>query len=320
MSKKESIRTLKRLHKYCKASERGFNTVANTVKNRGLKVLLKTYAQQRHKMANDLEAMIKELGDSVTDRRSLLEIIHRGRIIIVATLTVGPTAAENVALKEAMVGEKAALKNYQKALTKIADPDTKALIQNQYETIQNTSRQVSHLRGLPGERLVVRLFNSDQDVDTAIDALEMVGFSRNMMEVVDLDQTADPYEENNRVVSETIISGTIGGAIWGVLLGAVVGFSLLLMPGIQEVLGMNSPVTMWGLLAVSGLLSGALLGALLGFFIGLGVAGEDSYTYEASMERGSMMILLHTNRRRAPEASQIMQGVNLKSIAGQLTQ
>lgn len=112
MSNKETIRTLKKLHKICKAGERGFNVVANSVSNRGLKVMLKTYAQQRRQMADELKVMVESLGGKVSTRRSLPGMIHRGRIVIVSTLAIGPTDTESVALKEAEVGEKTAVRTY----------------------------------------------------------------------------------------------------------------------------------------------------------------------------------------------------------------
>lgn len=305
MNKQETVRTLTRLHKICKAGEKGFNIVANMVRNRGLKVLLKTYAQQRRRMASELGTAIEALGGSVPERRSLRGMIHRGRIAITATLSIGQAATEAMALKEAMVGEKAALRAYDRALSRDLPADIRAMVQKQQEEVQETSRQVSRLRGLPGDRLVVRLCNSEDEAEVVVTALEEVGFNQEAMEVVELNRMADHYDEENSIVGEAVISGAVGGAIWGGVFGAIAGLGILLVPGIQPVFASTIQGT-WAFITLSGIVCGAILGMILGFFIGLGVAEEDAYIYDTSMKQGTMMILLHTNRRRAPEASEIM--------------
>ena len=68
-------------------------------------------------------------------------------------------------------------------------------------------------------------------------------------------------------------------------------------------------------MALSGTVGGMIIGAVLGFFIGLGVSEQDAYLYDASIKRGTTMVLLNTNPRRAPEASQIMRQVNVVAAA-----
>lgn len=321
MNKQKTVRTLQKLHKICKAGEQGFNIVAKTVNNRGLKVMLKSYAQQRHEMAEALQTLIVTLGGHISHRRSLRGMIHRGRIAIVSTLTIGPVETENVALREAVLGEKAAINAYRKALSEDLLPDAKALVREQFEQVQAVSQKVNRLCGLPSDQLVVRLFNSERDAETAVSALEKVNFPHDAIEIINLSQTNEfsrRYREEASITQEAIISGGLGGAIWGSVLGAVAGIGLLLISGIEP-FGAATLQGTWGLVALGGTLSGMLIGAVLGFLIGLSVSEQDAYLYDTSIERGTTMVLLHTNRRRAPEASQIMQQVNLASTSVQPT-
>lgn len=309
MPDKQTIDRLNGLHRICVAGERGFNAVAENVTNRGLKVLLKMYAQQRHRFANELQAKIEDLGGHITQKKSLLGRIHRGRIDIFATLTIGPLNVEKVVLKEALLGEKAALRAYQKALDGGNLPaQIASTLQRQYEEIQTTHEQVERLIGRPGERLVVSLFEEEQNVAKAAQDLKVAGFPEEAIATMTLTEMTDVYEGKGSTIGDTIISGAVGGALWVSLLGAISGLLMILTPGIGTP-GTLSATTIWALVTLGGALVGAALGAILGFWISVAIHEEDSYLYSRSVKDGSKLVMLQTNRRRAPEASQIMQNV-----------
>ena len=311
MSDKQVIHTLNRLHRICVAGERGFNAVAENVSNRGLKVLLKMYAQQRHRFAAELEAKIKGLGGNVVEGRNLLGMIHRGRIDIFATLTIGPLNVEKVVLKEALIGEKAALRSYKKVLDDAGLPDEiTAVIHRHFTEIQTTHDQVERLIGKPGERLVVSLFAEEQNVTKAAQDLKEAGFPEEAIATLPLNEMTDIYEGKGSTIGETVISGAVGGALWVSLLGAISGLLMVLTPGLGAA-GSLSPGALWALVTLGGALVGAALGAILGFWISIAIHEEDRYLYNRSIKDGSKLVLLQTNRRRAPEASQIMHNVEV---------
>ncbi len=311
MSDKQVIHTLNRLHRICVAGERGFNAVAENVSNRGLKVLLKMYAQQRHRFAAELQVEIKRLGGNVVQGRNLLGMIHRGRIDIFATLTIGPLNVERVVLKEALIGEKAALRSYKKVLDDAGLPDEiTAVIHRQFTEIQTTHDQVERLIGKPGERLVVSLFAEEQNVTKAAQDLKEAGFPEEAIATLPLNEMTDIYEGKGSTIGETVISGAVGGALWVSLLGAISGLLMVLTPGLGAA-GSLSAGAIWALVTLGGALVGAALGAILGFWISIAIHEEDRYLYNRSIKDGSKLVLLQTNRRRAPEASQIMHNVEV---------
>ncbi|MBK8987081.1 MAG: PA2169 family four-helix-bundle protein [Chloroflexi bacterium] len=310
MSNEQAVKTLNNLYKLCRAGERGFKTVAKNVDNRGLKVLLKTYAQQRRQFALDLKAIIEQTGGEVNEKRNIRGIIHRGRIDIVAALIIGPQNVENMVLKEALVGEKTVLAAYKHALTKQLPDKAAALIQNQLEAIQAANEQIERLCGRPDERLVVRLFDSDQDATKASLALVEAGFSENSIEAVDFQHIVDLQAGQSKSLDETMISGAVGGAIWGSLLGTASGAGLFLIVGLQPI-GATTIAGTWALITLIGMLMGALFGILLGFVIGLSSSEEDFHLYGKSVLNGRKLVLLQTNRHRATEASQIMRQIEL---------
>jgi len=305
MDRGVAVRTVNELYKMCKAGERGFKTVAKNVGNRGLKVLLKTYAHQRRQFALDLKTAIEEMGGKVTEKRSVRGVIHRGRIDIIAALVIGPQNIENVVLKEAMVGERSVLNAYKRALSRELPAQVVPLIKEQYERIQETCEQVERLSGRPGDRLVVRLFDTDVGAAKASEALQNAGFSETSIEAVTLSQTTNFYEDSVKAVDEPMISGALGGAIWGTLLGVASGVGLLWLPSLDPIGAMTIPGS-WALVTLIGTVLGALFGLILGFVIGLSTHEEDKHLYSKSIVEGKKLILLQTDRRHAYEASQIM--------------
>ena len=308
MSNKQVVNTLHGLHRICKAGEHGFRTVAENVNNRALKVLLKTYAEERRLMAEELVAEIKLLGNGVRKDSMYRGIIHRGRIAIMAALTIRRNRVENVVLREASVGERVALRAYEKALTTNLPAESEALVKKQMAQVQSASEHIAHLRGRDNERLIVRLYDTDQDLERALQVLHNADFADSNIEVVDLEDMSEVYEGPSTSITEAVISGAVGGAIWGIVLGAIIGAGSF-VPNLELMSG-TTPFAIWLAVTLAGFASGALIGGVLGGFIGMGIAEADAHLYEDSIKNGNHIVMVHTSSQRAPEASNIMHKVN----------
>lgn len=314
MSTKKATGTLNRLHRTAKAGERGFNTVAAIVANRGLKVLLHTFAQERRHMADELAAEIKRLGGVMDDRRSTLGIIHRGRMAVVGTMTIKPVKAEMGALREAAVGEDAAVRRYRQALSQELPAETRQLLEAHLRQIKETQTLVNDMVGHNGERLVVRLNEMAQDVQTAVRELESEGVRVDRMETKSLDQMAIDYRGKDTVVGEVATSGGVGGAMWGSVIGAIAGAGMLLGVSVSgaEVASLQA---LWAWTALTGTISGAIIGVVLGLFIGVSMREEDAYFYNAELTDGQTLSLLYTNIEQANHASQILHRIQVTGTA-----
>lgn len=308
MSKAIIMRVLNRLHRICRAGEFGFNTVAEGVNQPGLKLLIKTFAEQRRMMASELEAEAARLGETLSTRRSLPGVIHRGRITIFGALTIGRENVENVVLSEAQRGEQVALRAYSKALNMPDLPaETSKLLVRQQAQIQATADQIAQLKGRPGERLVVHLFNSAQAAEQAVGRLVANDFAADSIEQIKLtEQHLVVYGGQGATVNETVASGAVGGAFWGAIFGVLIGLLALIVPGLQPVLA-DTLMGMAVVMFLGSTLAGAFAGAILGLFIGVSVAEEDSYLYDLSLAEGKSLVFLRTQRRRAREAFKIME-------------
>ena len=318
MANNQAVRAIACLYRIVEAGERGFEVAAKNVSNRGLKVLFKTYAQQRAHFLEELRNEIQHLGGQ-NPRGSMRGVIHRGRIDIVAALTIGDQNRENVVLKETTIGERVAVRTYERMLNRDLPGETRKIVTRQFYAIKKVQEQVNRMRGYLGERTVVRLFDADKDTETAIDALKKAGFDPDAIETTAFDQEVNLYEGKGGTVVETVVSGACGGGLWGSLMGAAAGIGVVLTPGLEPFRGTNLQ-DVWAFIAfaLGGLTLGALLGAILGVFIGAGILEEDAYLFNQSIEHGHVLLRVRTENKRAVEAALIMRQVNSDSRHGVL--
>lgn len=297
------------LRRLCVAGEKGFEVVAANVSNRGLKVLLKSYAQQRASFVIALQDEIKALGGSWSERRSVRGVIHRGRINIFAALTIGPLNVEKVVLKEARRGENAVVKAYENVLDKELPASTRELLSRQLEAIRATREEVELLIGNAEKQLVVRLFDTVADAELAGERLEAAGFQRGDISAVSMNDL-EFYEGEGSKVDETVISGAFGGALWGTLIGVIAGVTATFVPQMT-----GDPMVIWGGTTLAGLVFGALFGAILGLWIGLGISEADVYVYDNCVRFGAILLRLLTSSARSVEATHILYEVNAAARA-----
>lgn len=309
---RQVVPILNRLVRLCIASEKGFNVSAENVKNRGLQVMFKTYAQERAQFARTLRDMVVDLGGEAAEGGGLLAAAHRGWINIKAAMTIGQPATENVVLGEAVRGESVAVRRYKEALQEPLPEQIKSVLGEQYERVVEVSERVQELQGRQGTRLVVRLFDSDNDAALAEEQLEAAAFEATQMKRVPLDQVLNLYEgeQVSDTTMETSLAGALVGAGVGILLGLIAGVSAMVVPGGSMFALSVGETFLWTILlgAVAGLFFGALIGAI----IGLGVSQEDKHRYANSVRHGSLLLLVRVDTARANEAAEIMKRVNAR--------
>lgn len=306
------LSTLNRLRRLCLASEKGFNVAAENVKNRGLKVMFKTYAQERAQFADILGKLVRESGGRAGEGGGLLAAAHRGWINIKAAMTIGQPATERVVLAEVARGEQVALRRYDDVLQGELSVEERAVVEKQREHVAEVNERVQDLQGRDGARLVVRLFDAEDDLLKAESELKAAGFDPARMERVPLDQVLALYQgqEIRDSTAESALAGALVGAALGVLLGLVAGISAMIAPG-SMLFGMGVGETfLWTILL--GAAAGLFFGALIGAIIGLGVSQEDEYRYAESVRHGSTLLLLRVDAARAGEATEIMKRVNAR--------
>jgi uncharacterized protein (TIGR02284 family) len=300
------------LYKIVEAGERGYAVVASNVSNRALKVLFKSHVQQRLNFKEEILAEIRHLGGDAEPGSSVLGMIHRGRIDIFATLTIGAENVEKVLLKEVLLGEGVAIRAYENALKKELPPETRSMLERQFEELRKVVDQIRMLRGQNGKRLVLRLFDSRSDADQALQSLKRAGIAENTIKLEDFNSPAlDAYKDRGTTIFETILSGAVGGAIWGVAAG------LLAAVGIMRIAALNQEGVSLTILivAVLGLIAaGSFIGGMIGLFIGWGVSSQDTYVSDA-VQHGEMLVRTVIDEPLASKAWRIMNQVAMESKA-----
>ena len=311
MTEKHTLKELARIYRILEAGEKGYAVSAVNINNRGLKVLFKSFAQQRARFKSEILAELHSLGGEMKTRSSLLGVIHRGRINIFATLTIGKDERERVVLKEILIGERFALHAYKRALKKELHPESCILVARQLMEMQQVVEQVSLLHGREGKRLVIRLFDNVKDAENAVLEIKNAGLQPEMIDRLSLNDAIELYEGKSTTVIETVISGAVGGAFWGGLIGILASVGMLVAGFAPSVMATGHSI--WAFLAIVGVFAGEFVGSVLGFAIGVGLAGEDAYQYELSIKRGKILLIAMVDALQAPEAGQIMALVNLRS-------
>jgi uncharacterized protein (TIGR02284 family) len=308
----EVATALNRLVRICNASERGFNLAAENVKNRGLLVIFRGYAQERGQYGEQLGELVREHGGRPAEGSGALAALHRGWITIKAAMTIGQLQTEKVVLDEVSRGERAAREAYRSALGQSLPEPIRNVIEEQYAGVEAIGDRVEKLRGEEGERLVVRLFNSVTDADLAEDELAEAGFSRERMNRVPLSEEVMIYrgQSEDRTTLESAAAGAALGSGLGVLIGLVAGLSALVAP--VGPLADMTPLQSMAVTVALGFAVGLFFGALFGTVIGVGIVQEDEFRYADSLKQGSLLLFVRADEAQADEAATIMKRVNAR--------
>ncbi len=302
-----TLRILTRLYKIVEAGEKGYAVAASNMNNRAIKILFSSYAQQRLDFKEEIFEQMQLLGEEDSPRSSILGVIHRGRIDIFATLTIGEENIEKTVLKEVMVGEKVALKVYQQTLEEDLSPEIRAVVERQARDVRGAVDQVRAMRGIHGKRLLLRLYDSKSDVEQTARELKEAGFSDGQISISGFSGLTenDLYQHGRgTTIVETVISGAVGGGVLGTIASLLVAANMifLLLLGSSE-----QPLDLFTFLyTFSTLITGGIfVGGVIGLFMGWGISTAHRYVSE-TIGRGEMLLEATVEEVRASRAWKIM--------------
>lgn len=320
MSNRQTLKALSSLYRIVEAGEREYAVAAANVNNRGLKLLFKSFAQQRANFKNDIFNEMQHLNGHIhppgNGVSSVFAAIHRGRIDIFAAMTIGDENVEQVVLKEVMLGERVALRAYKNTLEKDLAPEIKKMVARQFEEVDQVVDQGQQMRGRDGKRLLVRLYNTEADAKRALQKLEEAGLAQESMEKIPVDKAGVLYMGKGTTTFETILSGAVGGAFWGAVTGLLAVIGVLQMPAGIPSVGPIVDQRVWAFIAlVLCIAGGVFVGTMIGAFIGWGIGSEDTYLYDHGLERGRILVKALVDKTRASEAWRMLAQVNRESRA-----
>ena len=320
MSNRQTLKALSSLYRIVEAGERGYAVAAANVDNRGLKLLFKSYAQQRANFKTELFEQLQHLNGHAhppgNGLSSILAMIHRGRIDIFAALTIGDENVEKVVLKEVTLGEGVALRAYENTLKKDLSPEIRKVVARQFEEVRRVVEQVRLMRGEDGKRLLVRLYDTEVDANRALQRLKQEGFSQESIEKIPVDKTDVLYKGRGTTILETILSGAVGGAFWGSVIGWLAVISVLQLPNWNPGAQSFMDQRLWAFIALLLCIAGGIfVGTIIGTFIGWGIKSSDAYLYDHGLERGQILVKSLVDESRASEAWRMLAQVNIESKA-----
>ncbi len=316
MNSQRVVKALGYLYRIVEAGERGYAVAASNVSNRALKILFQTFAQQRARFKDELISEIQRLGGHAHMSSSFLGIVHRGRIDIFAALTIGAENVEKVVLKEVMIGERVALRAYENTLKKDLPSEPRQLVTRQFEEVRRVVDQVRLMRGRKGKQMEVRLYDSKADAEKAFQALKKAGIPGNEIEMENLnsEKPMELYSGRGTTILETIISGAVGGGIWGTTAGILAAIGVFQMASFGMGNVAPTALRLFAAMSLLGLIvGGSFVGGMIGLFIGWGVASEDRYVNDYTLKNGQVFMRAIVGESIASRAWRIMNQVAIES-------
>lgn len=306
------------LYKIVEAGELGYAVVASNVRNRALKYLFQSYAQQRREFKEEILAELHKIDVTYKPEPSLpsmLGMIHRGRIDIFAHFTIGDENVEQALFKEIMVGERAATRAYEQTLKQDLPDEIRPLIEHQFQEVQKVVEQIYLLRGENGKRLLMRLYNTKPDAEEAVQSLKQEGIDEEKIEIENFKPVQiEPYSLRRgraTAIFETVISGIVGAEIWGMVAAVLTALSII---GIAAFHHQVVSLLIIGASMLGLLVGAAWIGTVIGFFIGWGVVSQDDYVSE-TIKNGGFMLQTLINESAASRAWSILNQVALAARA-----
>jgi uncharacterized protein (TIGR02284 family) len=303
---------INQLIRVCYDSARGFLIASQSVSNRGLKALFRSYARQRFQFVSELQSEADDRHDEPVEGGTFLGGVHRGWIVIKTSMTLGPQNSEDVVFTEVVRGEKYALDQYDRVLQSDLAEETRRLVENQRQQINSVYALARRMKGRGDRRLVIRLYDRDEDVAWAKQQLEEGGFEAESMQEIAFSQVVAEnlaFEEEEEVTADTLSAGALIGAMVGLVLGFLAGIGVVFVPTMLT----DSPLGPFETLVVSvavGILAGGFIGGLFGTFIGRDISERDAYLYVESVSRGQTLLMVESDPRSARRAARIMKQVD----------
>jgi uncharacterized protein (TIGR02284 family) len=293
---------LQRLLSTCRESEAGLSHVAEHVQNRGVKLLLKAYAQQRASSVRELETLLHTLDHPNQDATPTGEV-HRGLNDIGTAMTLGRKNRQHVALADQLELERRLLESYATALTVGLSSPAYAVIERQRNRAAQVYDWLEELDQEGQSNLVVRLFEQTAEADAAVDQLRQAGFGEGEIQALEVERMPVYHETpaiRARSQWETIAAGAISGGIVGVLVGLAIGIVQTFVP--NSVQTSVSPLVM----TLTSALIGAAFGGVFGWLIGRNKVEDDAFVYEDALARGEKLVVVHADAARTAQAEAIL--------------
>jgi uncharacterized protein (TIGR02284 family) len=127
----------------CKDGQHGFGTAAEDVKDASLKSLFQELSMERGRFVDELQHLVRSVGEEVEQSGSTAGVLHRAWIDLKSAISSG---SEHAILAECERGEDSAVAEYRDALEHDLPARIRAVVQQQYVAVQQAHDRVRDLR------------------------------------------------------------------------------------------------------------------------------------------------------------------------------
>ena len=142
LNNEDVVSILNDLSQTCEDGEKGFKEAAKGLQDAEIRALFLQLGEEREELATELQEEVSRLGGKAEETGTVAGSVHRGWINLKSAITGKNDAA---IIAEAERGEDIAKNNYEKALKANLPPDTRQLVENQYERVCASHDQVRDL-------------------------------------------------------------------------------------------------------------------------------------------------------------------------------
>jgi hypothetical protein len=286
---------------------------AESVENRGLKLLLKVMAQERVSMYNSLrQAMGRDVANPLDPaRKPLGRSLQQGLEEIQTSMTVQRQGRETVTLNHLLAEEDALVAAYSSFAVGNSGSPLGALLEAQRTQIAKFDTRLKAV-GDGVEPVVARVFDNRSEGESAIKRLQESGLASSQIDSAPISQVTRPILRST-VVSvgpkSTIAAGAFAGGIVGALVGAALATFVWLAPGLVGWVTVG-PWTLW----IGAIVIGAIFGAVFGFFIGQNQVEDDLMVTSDGLENGEILVVAYPHPDQVETAEEILQVYHAREL------
>jgi len=287
-------------------SAQSLRHAAESVENRGLKLLLKVMAQERASMYNSLrQAMGRDVANPLDPaRKPAGRSLQQGLEEIQTSMTVQRQGRETVTLNHLLAEEDALVAAYSSFAGGNSASPLGALLEAQRTQIAKFDARLKAV-GDGVEPIVARVFDSRNEGESAIGRLQESGLASSQIDSAPISRVTAPIMRSTVVPvgpKSTIAAGAFAGGMVGALVGAALATFVWLAPGLVGWVTLG-PWTLWiGAIAI-----GAIFGSVFGFFIGQNQVEDDLMVTSDGLENGELLVVAYPHPDQVATAEEILQ-------------
>lgn len=298
MTKATEETMINHLIQLCRQSERRILNTAEHIRNRGLKMVLKAYAQQRARFGDEFRTLLNTNHFAANTDEHTGGGFKRGWLDIKATLILARQDRQRMLLRDLVEEDTQVINQYVAALASKPAPLLNTLLEHQHQQLLLVHESLSAIARSDGQRQWVRLFDHIENAQNAIKTMVNAGVPSNHISMTMVDNM-EIYQERNKHPGwsgrETMLTSGLLGLLIGALLGGAYAF--MQQRYYPDIIGLIIPTQLGAAVDIIG--SGAMIGTvfalIFGAIIGRDAAEDDDYLYATSQEHGTALVMVVTD-------------------------